>query len=376
MLGQLGQALKASPVEPNVVKELSYGIGQKSCRGCFIELYNATDYPIKINDWHFTAGIEQSFTSLDSIRLEPNRYLVLAKNKDQFSIENLYGIYEGIFSNSGEAISLSNKYGSIVDAVTYDDSQPWPTAADGSGASLALRNPTQDNSLASSWTGQKPTPGQPNQGVEINDPLPSDTPLGVPKETDPVVPAKTIGNFKVQLLAGLNNIAIPVKTPVPLTAKSLAQKIKATIIFRFDAANQQFEPFVPQAFESSNFNIDGGMGVVVNVMEAQEVTFTGTVWDNLSAAPASSNPEQNWAFAMVGLLDARIPAQDNIMAINRGRGWIGQRYGNQYTIVVLDRSRQPVVGLGDRIEISVGQRRLRYQVTEKDLRQAFAHLLY
>ena len=62
------------------------------------------------------------------------------------------------------------------------------------------------------------------------------------------------------------------------------------------------------------------------------------------------------------------------MAINRGRGWIGQRHGNQYTIVALDQSRQPVVGLEDRIEISVGQRRLRYQVTEKDLSQAFAHL--
>ena len=28
--------IKASPVEPNVVKELSYGIGQKSCRGCHL----------------------------------------------------------------------------------------------------------------------------------------------------------------------------------------------------------------------------------------------------------------------------------------------------------------------------------------------------
>jgi len=38
----------------------------------------------------------------------------------------------------------------------------------------------------------------------------------------------------------------------------LAQKIKATIIFRFDAASQQLEFFVPQAFEASNFKIDGG----------------------------------------------------------------------------------------------------------------------
>ena len=58
--------------------------------------------------------------------------------------------------------------------------------------------------------------------------------------------------------SGLNNIAIPLKPPTLLTAKALAQKIKATIIFRFDAASQQLEFFVPQAFEAFNFKIDGG----------------------------------------------------------------------------------------------------------------------
>ena len=88
-----------------------------------------------------------------------------------------------------------------------------------------------------------------------------------------------------------------------------------------------------------------------NVMETQEVTFTGTLWDNVSSTHIS-NPELNWAFAMVGQLDARISAQDNILAINRNCGWIGQRHGDQYTIVVVDQDRQPVVGFGDRIEIN------------------------
>jgi len=49
---------------------------------------------------------------------------------------------------------------------------------------------------------------------------------------------KNIGDFKLKLLAGLNNIAIPLKPPTLLTAKALAPKIKTTIIFRFDAASQ------------------------------------------------------------------------------------------------------------------------------------------
>ena len=73
-----------------------------------------------------------------------------------------------------------------------------------------------------------------------------------------------------------------------------------------------------------------------NVMEAPEVTFTGTLWDNVSST-YTSNPELNWALAMVGALDARISAQDNILAINRNCGWIGQRHGDQYTIVAVNR---------------------------------------
>ena len=110
-----------------------------------------------------------------------------------------------------------------------------------------------------------------------------------------------------------------------------------------------------------------------NVMETQEVTFTGTLWDNVSSTH-TSNPELNWAFAMVGQLDARISAQDNILAINRNCGWIGQRHGDRYTIVAVDQDRQPVIGLGDRIEITVGRKRLRYQVTEEDLSPAFTQL--
>ena len=52
------------------------------------------------------------------------------------------------FAGSGELLRLFNAQGQLVDSVRYDDQSPWPTAADGQGASLALVNPLLDNAQA------------------------------------------------------------------------------------------------------------------------------------------------------------------------------------------------------------------------------------
>jgi hypothetical protein len=40
----------------------------------------------------------------------------------------------------------------VADSVRYGDSAPWPSLADGGGASLELLDPLLDNASASSWT--------------------------------------------------------------------------------------------------------------------------------------------------------------------------------------------------------------------------------
>ena len=51
----------------------------------------------------------------------------------------------------------------------YDDESPWPTAADGQGASLALVNPLLDNAEARFWSASSNggTPGEPNLDVLV-----------------------------------------------------------------------------------------------------------------------------------------------------------------------------------------------------------------
>ena len=82
-------------------------------------------------------------------------------------------------------------------------------------------------------------------------------------------------------------ISLPVKPEQPITAKSLAQQLDATLVIRLDADNQELVGYVPDHLEAANFDIGGGMGVIVNLIEEKEVTFTGQVWDNVSAAPTT-----------------------------------------------------------------------------------------
>src|SRR6185503_19773087 len=65
-----------------------------------------------------------------------------------------------------------------IDQVTYDEAMPWPPEADGSGASLQLIDPFQDNNRVANWavvsTGiSRSTPGTTNSVRATRSPFPS-----------------------------------------------------------------------------------------------------------------------------------------------------------------------------------------------------------
>ena len=177
----------------------------------------------------------------------------------------------------------------------------------------------------------------------------------------------TRGTFDLELEKGLNMISLPVRPDRPMTAKTLAQEIDATLVIRLDPKNKSFVPFVPEHFESSNFQIEGGMGVIVNVRQQQTATFTGTVWDNTVTAPAAQQPV--WAF---GLVFDSLPVDSTLKVKNLRSGELLHSSSGMSAIAFVDQSQQSVVKLQDWIEIEVEDRRWRYQLTAGDLHQAFA----
>jgi hypothetical protein len=71
------------------------------------------------------------------------------------------GVYKVRLANSGETLTLRHNSGIEVFTLSYQDSKPWPKAADGSGASLQRIGLNQSASDAAAWRAGPPTPGVP-----------------------------------------------------------------------------------------------------------------------------------------------------------------------------------------------------------------------
>ena len=118
------------------------------------------------------------------------------------------------------------------------------------------------------------------------------------------------------------------------------------------------------------FEIQGGMGVIVNVRRSQTVNFTGTVWDNTIAAPrVPLNAQSVWAF---GLVFDRLPVNSPVRIRNLRTGETVHTSADTPAIAFVDQSQQSVVHPQDWIEVEAEGNRWRYRVTWEDLQQAFA----
>jgi hypothetical protein len=144
-----------SCVFPNIViTEIHYnpndGAGFPDDPYEFLEIYNNGFSIVDLSGWSFS-GI--TFTFPANTFIAPGEFIVIAIENNTYS-GNGYQVFEfgGGLSNSGEQIELLTPDGNIVDEVDYDDSGPWPSAADGSGPSAQLNNPNNDNDNGSNWT--------------------------------------------------------------------------------------------------------------------------------------------------------------------------------------------------------------------------------
>jgi hypothetical protein len=118
----------------------------------FVELYNAGEVEADLSGYRFTDGIELILP--EGTLLPTGGFLVVAN--DSAGFHGRYGfaahfIFDGGLKNSSEQVEFSTPDSIVVDAVTFSDSEPWPTAPDGNGPSLELIDPALDNQLAENW---------------------------------------------------------------------------------------------------------------------------------------------------------------------------------------------------------------------------------
>lgn len=180
----------------------------------YIEIYNNSDNTVDLENWSLF-GVVFTFPATS---LAPDQYLLIAVNAA--AIQNQFGKTAfqwttGALSNGGERLLLLNAAGDTIDQVLYDDMLPWPTEANGNGASLVLCDPNADNTLPASWQAATTSTGVTINGREIfaNPGAPSGCQTSVDAKPDQyVAPAGESSVFNVLLNDVLPGQANPVVT--------------------------------------------------------------------------------------------------------------------------------------------------------------------
>ena len=136
----------------------------------FVELHNThPSTAFDLSGWRLDGA---DFTFSPGSFIAPGGFAVIAEDALVFASTYglgipLAGIYNGSLDHGGETLKLirpgiAPNPDEIIDVVRYDDNLPWPAEADGTGPSLQLIDPTQDNFRVANWTAVNT-----NQGVAL-----------------------------------------------------------------------------------------------------------------------------------------------------------------------------------------------------------------
>ena len=153
-----------------VINEIMYNPAVPDAE--FVELHNTSRNFAFDLSYHRLSGIDFAFS--EGTLIPPGGFLVIVK--DPLIFAETYGntipvtgIYDGILDKRGETLSLVKRGVTatndiVVESVTYDNDPPWPSAANGVGASLQLIDPARDASRVANWAavGNSYTPGATN----------------------------------------------------------------------------------------------------------------------------------------------------------------------------------------------------------------------
>ncbi|MFQ6042505.1 MAG: T9SS type A sorting domain-containing protein [Candidatus Poribacteria bacterium] len=208
-----------------------------------------------------------------------------------------------------------------------------------------------------------------------------------------MLPGTAEGKVTLAINKGLNMISLPLKPETPYTALTFAEQLGATTVIKLDESRQRFVGFTI-AQGTDGFPIESGKGYIVNVPQAKKVVFTGTMWtdEELSAAPGIEENSSVWAFVVSGSLTNASEYDTaetlTIWVKNSRTGMIAKdvispEENGGFAIVLADLNLNPVVNLGDELEIfatntrdEVVSSQPSYHIQPEDLRRAYMHRIF
>jgi hypothetical protein len=148
----LGPSSRKTPI---VISEIMYKPAPRpDARNLeFLELYNSNPWFHDVGGYQII-GDSVSYTIPKGITIPGGGFLVIAASPQDiqsvYGISNLLGPYGGSLKKSG-TIQLLDEHGAVLLNVPYSNLYPWPVAADGTGHSIVLANPTYGEEDPQAW---------------------------------------------------------------------------------------------------------------------------------------------------------------------------------------------------------------------------------
>jgi Lamin Tail Domain len=157
-----------SRLTPMVISEIMYKPAPRAdgLKLEYVELYNSNPWFQDLSGYRLAGGtVSYSFPA--GTIVPGGGFLVLAAApadvQQVYGQTNVMGPYSGTLKKSG-TIQLLDEAGAIVLTVPYSNLSPWPVAADGTGHSLVLANPTYGEGDPRAWDISDVVGGSPGQG--------------------------------------------------------------------------------------------------------------------------------------------------------------------------------------------------------------------
>jgi hypothetical protein len=131
----------------------------------FIELKNIGQQNLVLANLYFE-GIRFTFPPTTP-PLPPDNFVVLVRDGAAFTERYpdvpIGGLYNGQLSNTGEDLTIKDRYGETILSVTFNDGNRWPLSADGQGDSLVLVDLNGDPSDPRNWRASTELYGSPGK---------------------------------------------------------------------------------------------------------------------------------------------------------------------------------------------------------------------
>lgn len=170
LLWSLTVALIAAPDSVVTFNEVNYHPADDGGGPEWVELHNQMSIRVNLGGWTIRGGIDYQFP--EGTLLEPGAKVVISATAG--TPAGALGPFTGKLDNKGEEIRLHERWGRMMDKLSYGDAAPWPVEADGGGFTLAKIQPNSLSDDAAFWRASAETGGTP--GAENFPPVAETTP--------------------------------------------------------------------------------------------------------------------------------------------------------------------------------------------------------